>query len=695
MARNDSQDSEFDPEMERILQVHFDAEASDLRSPSDPWNWLEGRMVEPAPPSFFSRLVGGLKPPGGFRISPALAGAGVAVVAVAVVATVWAVSANGGQQSSGGIASLPPTEAPAESSLSTVLSPSSTESGPEESADQDSLAASPTVMPGSVPTSMPQPTPAPQMAMEEMEEEETSADSHQVAATLLPYATQAPSAPVSDSARSGRTLASPASAVAPPADTTFRDYQRQPLVAASEDNVSTFSLDTDRTSFQLALNWARAGYDIDPDSVRAEEWLNAFNYDYDPPSSADEFAVTSDLFPHPLDEERRLARITFQAPELVVDRPLNVTLVLDASGSMGDGNRVDIARQAAESIRQSLRPNDRISVVHFTEYVIDQYTVEHTHPSDDRAVSSIAWLQPHGSTNVQAGLNLGVQLAARVRDQRPDTYNYVILMSDGVANVDATDPFAILETAYDPDASNPLRLITIGVGINNYNDPLLEQLAQHGNGWYRYLDSVEQAQATFARENWLALSTPFADQTRAQVTWDTEAVERWRIIGYENRVTADENFTQARKEFAEIYSGAATTVLYELELADSAPPSGSMALGTVELRWVDPDRGDSRGQVEAISGDASSDFGGRDGSLAQFGAIVALAADLYGSLPGPGGEASEDVFLGLVQLAEELRSLGGELGRLDSFNDFQLVLDQMTESVEKRLPPSSRSGYSR
>ena len=93
-------------------------------------------------------------------------------------------------------------------------------------------------------------------------------------------------------------------------------------------------------------------------------------------------------------------------------------------------------------------------------------------------------------------------------------------MSDGVANVDATDPFAILERAGDYDSSNPLRLITIGVGIENFNDYLLEQLAQHGNGWYRYLSDTGQARATFSRENWLALSIPFADQTRAQVTWD-------------------------------------------------------------------------------------------------------------------------------------------------------------------------------
>ena len=119
-------------------------------------------------------------------------------------------------------------------------------------------------------------------------------------------------------------------------------------------------------------------------------------------------------------------------------------------------------------------------------------------------------------------------------------------MSDGVANVDATNPFAILESAGDYDRENPLRLITIGVGVENYNDYLLEQLAQHGNGWYRYLDDVEQAQWTFSRENWLALAVPFADQTRAQVTWNADVVRAWRIVGYENRVTPDHTFQQSR-----------------------------------------------------------------------------------------------------------------------------------------------------
>ena len=126
-------------------------------------------------------------------------------------------------------------------------------------------------------------------------------------------------------------------------------------MATSEDAVSTFSLDTDRTSYQLALAWARQGYDIEPDSVRAEEWINAFNYQYDPPSDDWGFAISSDVLAHPLDSRKSLARVAFQAARVADDRPLNVTLVLDASGSMADGNRVEIARAAAEAIRQSLR----------------------------------------------------------------------------------------------------------------------------------------------------------------------------------------------------------------------------------------------------------------------------------------------------------------------------------------------------
>ena len=235
-------------------------------------------------------------------------------------------------------------------------------------------------------------------------------------ATLAPP-TRAPSAP-----RSQRTSA-------PAGATTFRDYARERFVSAAVDNVSTFSLDTDRTSYFLALNWARNGFEVDPDSVRAEEWINAFNYEYEQPRRNDSFAITTDVVKHPLNDRMHLARIAFQAPELNYDAtPVNVTLVLDASGSMADGNRVDIARAAAESIRLSLREQDRIAVVHFDNDVLDQYTVDHRHPGDRQVTDSISSLRPGGSTNVQAGLNEAVWLADRARRENPNTYNYVILV---------------------------------------------------------------------------------------------------------------------------------------------------------------------------------------------------------------------------------------------------------------------------
>ena len=479
----------------------------------------------------------------------------------------------------------------------------------------------------------------------------------------------------------------------PPRDTTFVDNPRTGFVDASEDAVSTFSLDVDRTSYFLALNWANAGYPIDPASVRAEEWVNAFDFGYEAPAEDDLFAITTALMEHPTVEGLQLARIGFRAPEAVDDRPLNVTLVLDASGSMREGNRVEIARAAAESIRGGLRSGDRIAVVQFSTEVLSEYTVRPTRPGDVRVAQSLANLRPNSSTNVQAGLDLGLQLAAGARAERPDAINYVILMSDGVANVDATDPFAILDESGDRDPSNPLRLITVGVGIANYNDYLLEQLAQHGNGWYRYLDTPEQARVVFSRENWLALSRPFADQTRAQVRWDSGAVKRWRLVGYENRVTSDESFTEDRNEFAEIPAGLSVTAFYELEFTEAARAGGSavssIELGEVELRWLTPVSGEPQSQSARITGGAGVDA--RGGARLQLGAVVALAADRYSGLQSLDDEAGGAVRSELTRLDGVLDGLGDELGSLEAYRDLRFLLAHLIDG----LPADVESGYSR
>ncbi len=658
MAPNYSSDQDLGD----ALREYFAAEAPSLRAPRDLWTTLEGRLEDPRRIPRIRRKVLAAASRYWF---PVMATGGA--VAAGAVLAVWATSAGlGGEEESYAEAIAVATAAPR--AAATGAPTAAMTSAPVAAAT-----AAPRVVIKEVIKEVPVERIVTREVIKEVAVEKIVARSSAAAATAAPAPTVRPAA------------------------TTFQDNRRQPVVATADDAVSTFSLDTDRTSYQVALNWARQGYDIEPDSVRAEEWINAFNYQYAPPADAWGFAITSDLVAHPLNEGKHLARIGFQAAEVPDDRPLNVTLVLDASGSMREGNRVGIARAAAETIRQSLRPQDRVAVVHFTEGVIHDLTVEHQAPDHRSVQQSIGQLAPHGSTNVQAGLNLGVRLANQARLERPDAYNYVILMSDGVANVDATNPFAILESAYDRNAGNPLRLITVGVGITNYNDVLLEQLAQHGNGWYRYLDSSDQAQVTFSRENWLALSTPFADQTRAQVTWDPEVVKTWRIVGYENRVTSDASFAEDRREFAELPSGAATTVFYELELHDRwrGRAAEDVKLGRVELRWVVPETGQSRSQqVEVTGRDIGFDSFEAD-SLLRLGAIVALSADRYGSLPRGADDGAVGVSNDLAILQEELRTLGGSLGGLDAYQDFRFLLERMAERAYAAAPPEAPSGYSR
>ena len=645
-----------DQDLGDALREYFATEAPSLRAPTDLWHTLEGRLEDPRRIPRIRRKVLAAASRYWF---PVMATGGA--VAAGAVLAVWVTTAGLG----GGESQTMAYEVRA--------APRAAATGAPTAAMTSAATAAPRVVEKIVIKEVPVERIVTREVIKEVAVERIVARSSAAAATAAP---------------------APAPTVRPAA-TTFQDNRRQPVVATADDAVSTFSLDTDRTSYQVALNWARQGYDIEPDSVRAEEWINAFDYQYAPPADAWGFAITSDLVAHPLNEGKHLARIGFQAAEVPDDRPLNVTLVLDASGSMREGNRVGIARAAAETIRQSLRPQDRVAVVHFTTDVIHDLTVEHQAPDHRSVQQSIGQLAPHGSTNVQAGLNLGVRLANQARLERPDAYNYVILMSDGVANVDATNPFAILESAYDRNAGNPLRLITVGVGITNYNDVLLEQLAQHGNGWYRYLDSSDQAQVTFSRDNWLALSTPFADQTRAQVTWDPEVVKTWRIVGYENRVTSDASFAEDRKEFAELPSGAATTVFYELELHDRGRAAADLKLGRVELRWVVPETGQSRSQqVEVTGRDIGFDSFQAD-PLLRLGAIVALSADRYGSLPGGADDGAAGVSNDLAILQEELRTLGGSLGGLDAYQDFRFLLERMAERAYAAAPPEAPSGYSR
>ena len=705
-----------DDYIEGLLRDHFKAEVAQQPAAKHPWDWLKTRLESPQKRTGFSGFLSGIPKP---------LVAGLAVFVVLVGATMWASlftarsmghldfrpqSANvpaleprqpgnpgvSSARSNLGLPGNPGIQTPSDQQFNRRYGATSASSLSERRNQlegeiyRDMVAAARSTARSAA------------AASNEISQQEADATLPNDAAVRIAAAAEADrilKQEIGTTQSQSFAWAWNASGGAPPVSqppaTAFKDYERSRFASTQVDKVSTFSLDTDRTSFQLALNWARAGYEVEPDSVRAEEWINSFNYGYESSVYRDSFAITTDVFRHPLNSSMHMVRLGFQAPELHDDVPLNVTLVLDASGSMADGNRVAIAREAADSIMRSLGSRDRIAVVQFTTDVIHDLTVEHTSPDHSAVRRSIDRLVPNKSTNVQAGLDLGVRLADRARRQRPDAHNYIILMSDGVANVNATDPFAILESAYDADASNPLRLITIGVGIENYNDYLLEQLAQHGNGWYRYLSDVDQARASFSRENWLALSIPFADQTRAQVTWDDDVVEYWRMIGYENRVTSDQSFVEDRKEFAEIPMGAATTVFFEVQLKDDIlrRPSNVADLGNVQLRWVTPKSGLTNRQSAAITSQFDRELGTTGDPLLEFGAIVALASDRYGSLRYVDAGGAAEIRSDLQAMSDRLQSLSHQLGHLDSYQDFAFLLDRMMAA----LPSDTRSntGYSR
>ena len=658
-----------DGELERKLAAHFAAGNGNVPPTPDLWAALHDRLGEQKPRPLWARIRDWRTAMGRFRGTLTLATTAATVVVIAIAGAVWLA---GGGFGPGGVVEVRYVEGP----------PGPAGPAGAQGARGAQGAAGAKGAAGAAGQTMVVEKEKPVVV-----EKVVTVEKAVAAPTRVPAS--APTQPAAVEKKVAPSRPAPTRPVGQPGTTTFQDTARQPLTATRDDAVSTFSLDTDRTSFQLALNWARAGHRVDPKSVRAEEWVNAFDYGYAAPRASDRFAITSALFAHPLDRGKYMARVAFQAPDVVTTAPLNVTLVLDASGSMREGNRVAIARAAAEAIRRSLDRDDRMAVVHFTTSVLDQFTVEAARPDDRAVANSIAQLAPHNSTNVQAGLNLGVRLADRLRRERPQALNYVILMSDGVANVDATDPFAILEATSAPSGANPLRLITVGVGIANYNDLLLEQLAQHGDGWYRYLFDVEQARATFRRENWLALASPIADQTRAQVVWNPEAVRAWRIVGYENRVTSAEAFTQDRQEFAEVYAGAATTVFYELELHDDFRQQGG--LGQVELRWVAPESGRAWSQSSDLvsSGEVVRL---QDHPLLEFGAVVALTADRYSALRDA-SVPSSTYARELWSLRERTVELQHDLGQLAAFQDFAHVLETLLMNVPRVAPDSS--GYSR
>jgi Ca-activated chloride channel family protein len=377
------------------------------------------------------------------------------------------------------------------------------------------------------------------------------------------------------------------------------DAQLPPVVPTSLETTSTFGLDADDASWRRSLALARQGYILEPDDVRVEEWLNALRWDYPQPEGEETFNLELTITTDPLDPDTWLALMGLSAaapPEQPPSR--HIAVVLDASGSMGEDNKLYTARTLVEALIDNLGENDRISLVQFSSLVLGEYTVRHAAADDPALEDSLRSFRPNQSTNAQAGLRAGYELALEARRLDEDALHYVFFISDGVANVGDTRAEAIIDSLGGQRAeANPIRLVAVGVGIQNYNDDLLEQVSNDGDGWYRYVYSPEEAQGLMSADSFAQLFSPAADEARAQVSWDASTVEEWRLVGYLNRAASNESFEDDTEDFAELHVGQENTVVYRLKpRADAEGP-----LGTLALRWHHPGSGEPQTQEWALA----------------------------------------------------------------------------------------------
>jgi len=388
------------------------------------------------------------------------------------------------------------------------------------------------------------------------------------------------------------------SAAEAPADTRFEDYGANPFEDPIEDSLSTFAVDVDTGSYTLMRAWINDGYLPDPDSVRVEEYVNYFDGGYPAPEDST-FAIYADGGPTPYwDAANDILRIGIKARE-VSERQrqdMNLTLVVDVSGSMGDQNKLEMVQDALAVLVDELDRYDTVGIVAYNtsaHVVLDPTSVADA----DEILDAIYALDAGGSTNAEAGLKLGYDMADD--SYQRDAVNRVVLLSDGVANVGNTGPGSILEEIGER-ATEGIDLVTIGVGISTYNDVLLEQLADQGNGWYAYVDTRDEAERLFRDQLTTSLETVARD-VKVQVEFDPEYVEGYRLIGFENRAISDDDFRDDRVDAGEINAGHSVTALYELELTRDAYRTDD-PFATVYLRWED----EATGRIEEIQGDIDS-----------------------------------------------------------------------------------------
>jgi Ca-activated chloride channel family protein len=445
-----------------------------------------------------------------------------------------------------------------------------------------------------------------------------------------------------------------------PSDMFYRFWGDNAWETTRLDELSTFGVDVDTNSYTLARAYLEDGYLPSPEQIRTEEFVNYFDAGIEPPVD-ETFSIDLELAPSPFgaDPNHWLLRavVSGRVVPLPERPPLQLTFVVDKSGSMREDGRMGLVQEGMRMLLSNLDERDGLAIVSFDESA--RLVLPMTTAANQATIlESIAGLVPDGSTNAAAGLRLGYAHAAD--NLRTDGgVNRVVLLSDGVANTGDTDKQEILDSVAKYREQG-IYLNTIGVGMDNHNDALLEQLADDGDGVAAYVDDALEARKHLV-EDFVQTTVPIARDAKIQVEFDPGQVERYRLLGYENRAIADADFRNDAVDAGELNSGHQVTALYELERL-STGPDPLRPIATARLRWKAPHESGAPEEVaelEAAIGarDAVGTFGGATLGF-QRATLVAQFAELLRRSVHARGDTTEALLAQARRLSGTLRDLG-------------------------------------
>ena len=365
----------------------------------------------------------------------------------------------------------------------------------------------------------------------------------------------------------------------PPMDTErYPDAQANPIKRVAEEPVSTFSVDVDTASYANVRRFLSDGVRPPAGAVRVEELINYFDYGYDQPADRTRpFEPYVAVAPSPWSQDRQIVHIGLQGYDLprTAQPPLNLVFLVDTSGSMWGPDRLPLATKALNLLVDQLRPQDRVAIVAYAGSAGAVLA-----PTDGRSRLKVRCalesLRAGGSTAGGEGLNLAYDLARQNFD--PKAINRVILLTDGDFNVGVADP-AKLKDLVTNQRKSGVYLSVYGFGRGNYKDDMMQALAQNGNGTAAYVDTLNEARKLF-REDFSSSLFPIADDGKIQVEFNPAAVTEYRLIGYETRMLAREDFNNDQVDAGEVGANASVTALYEITPAGARPSSDPLRYGT-------------------------------------------------------------------------------------------------------------------